>query len=127
MQNQAKIIALRQSLAHTIVGQTALLDRLVIALLCGGHILLEGLPGLGKTTAVKALAGGVTSGGGGLGAGEGQPVSRSAAPRTSRIEAFIRPCISGRVTARHRRVARCGANLPAPCYRSSRTAIIALS
>ena len=59
MQSQAKIIALRQSLAHTIVGQTALLDRLVIALLCGGHVLLEGLPGLAKTTAVKALAGAV--------------------------------------------------------------------
>jgi len=39
------------------VGQSALLDRLVIGLLTGGHLLLEGLPGLAKTTAVKALAG----------------------------------------------------------------------
>jgi MoxR-like ATPase len=59
MQNQAQIIALRASLADTIVGQTALLDRLVIGLLAGGHVLLEGLPGLAKTTAVKALAGAV--------------------------------------------------------------------
>lgn len=59
MENQPKIIALRQSLAATIVGQSALLDRLVIGLLTGGHILVEGLPGLAKTTAVKALAGAV--------------------------------------------------------------------
>lgn len=55
MQSQAKIIALRQSLAHTIVGQTALLDRLVIALLCGGHVLLEGLPGLAKRQQSRRL------------------------------------------------------------------------
>ncbi|GBL46075.1 MoxR-like ATPase in aerotolerance operon [Sulfuriferula multivorans] len=59
MLNQPKIIALRQSLENTIVGQSALLDRLVIGLLTGGHLLLEGLPGLAKTTAVKALAGAV--------------------------------------------------------------------
>ena len=57
MQNQPDIIALRRSLEATIVGQSALLDRLVIGLLTGGHLLLEGLPGLAKTTAVKALAG----------------------------------------------------------------------
>lgn len=56
MLNQPKIIELRRSLADAIVGQTALLDRLVIGLLTGGHILLEGLPGLAKTTAVKALS-----------------------------------------------------------------------
>ena len=56
MLNQPKIIALRLSLNNTIVGQSALLDRLVIGLLTGGHILLEGLPGLAKTTAVKALS-----------------------------------------------------------------------
>ena len=59
MQHQAEITALRASLAATIVGQTDLLDRLVIGLLAGGHILLEGVPGLAKTTAVKALAGAV--------------------------------------------------------------------
>lgn len=56
MLNQPRIIALRHSLANAIVGQAALLDRLVIGLLTGGHILLEGLPGLAKTTAVKALS-----------------------------------------------------------------------
>jgi len=44
---------------NTIVGQTKLLDRLMIGLLTGGHILLEGAPGLAKTTAVNALASGV--------------------------------------------------------------------
>jgi MoxR-like ATPase len=56
MLNQPHIIALRRSLENAIVGQAALLDRLVIGLLTGGHILLEGLPGLAKTTAVKALS-----------------------------------------------------------------------
>src|SRR4051794_36671302 len=40
----------------TIVGQDALLERLMIALLSRGHILVEGVPGLAKTLAVKALA-----------------------------------------------------------------------
>ena len=40
----------------TIVGQEALLERLLVALLAGGHILVEGVPGLAKTLAVKSLA-----------------------------------------------------------------------
>ena len=40
----------------TIVGQDVLLERLLIALLAGGHILVEGVPGLAKTLAVKSLA-----------------------------------------------------------------------
>jgi len=59
MQTQAEFLTLRENLERTIVGQGALLDRLMIALLTGGHILLEGPPGLAKTTAVKALASGV--------------------------------------------------------------------
>jgi MoxR-like ATPase len=43
----------------TIVGQDALLERMFVALLCRGHILVEGVPGLAKTLAVKALAGAV--------------------------------------------------------------------
>ncbi len=43
-------------LAQQIVGQSELIDRLVIALVCGGHLLLEGFPGLAKTRSVKALA-----------------------------------------------------------------------
>ena len=56
MEQQARILELRHALENVIVGQGALLDRLVIGLLCGGHILVEGLPGLAKTTAIKALA-----------------------------------------------------------------------
>jgi MoxR-like ATPase len=47
---------LKQQLQQVIVGQDALLERLIIALVCGGHVLLEGPPGLAKTTAVHALA-----------------------------------------------------------------------
>ncbi len=50
---------LRNKLGSVIVGQEALLDRLVIALLAGGHVLLEGPPGLAKTTVVHALATGL--------------------------------------------------------------------
>jgi len=59
MQSQTEFLRLRAHLEQTIVGQKALLDRLMIGLLTGGHILLEGPPGLAKTTAVKALASGV--------------------------------------------------------------------
>ena len=41
---------------RVVVGQRDLLERMLIGLLCDGHILLEGLPGLAKTTAVKTLA-----------------------------------------------------------------------
>ena len=43
-------------IGKAIVGQKALLNRMLIGLLCDGHLLLEGLPGLAKTTAVKSLA-----------------------------------------------------------------------
>jgi MoxR-like ATPase len=43
----------------TIVGQDMLLERMLIALLCRGHILVEGVPGLAKTLAVKSLAGAI--------------------------------------------------------------------
>ncbi len=59
MANQARFQALKQHLQHVIVGQEDLLDKMIIALLTGGHILLEGPPGLAKTTAVKALANGI--------------------------------------------------------------------
>lgn len=47
---------LRTQLAKRIIGQEKLVDRLLIALLADGHLLVEGAPGLAKTTAVKALA-----------------------------------------------------------------------
>ncbi|MCK9538154.1 AAA family ATPase [Dokdonella sp.] len=48
--------ALRAELGHCIIGQQALVDRLLIALLADGHLLVEGAPGLAKTTAIKELA-----------------------------------------------------------------------
>ncbi|MDR1948312.1 MAG: AAA family ATPase [Spirochaetaceae bacterium] len=46
----------RQELAKRIVGQEEMIDGLLMALIAGGHILLEGVPGLAKTLAVKSLA-----------------------------------------------------------------------
>ena len=47
---------LRQQMARVIVGQEELIDRLMIGLISNGHILLEGVPGLAKTLALKTLA-----------------------------------------------------------------------
>jgi len=47
---------LRQEIAKVIVGQAYMVDRLLMALIADGHILIEGIPGLAKTTAVKAVA-----------------------------------------------------------------------
>ena len=48
--------AVKQEIAKVIVGQETLLDRMLIALLANGHLLVEGVPGLAKTTAIKTLA-----------------------------------------------------------------------
>jgi len=53
---QAAFARLRADLRGRIVGQDALVERLLIALLADGHLLVEGAPGLAKTTAIKALA-----------------------------------------------------------------------
>jgi MoxR-like ATPase len=45
-----------QETAKVIVGQRDLIEKLLLGLLCGGHVLLEGLPGLAKTLAIKTLA-----------------------------------------------------------------------
>src|SRR6266550_7809770 len=50
---------LRAELAKAVVGQQSIVDRLVIALLIRGHVLLEGVPGLAKTLLVKTLAGAI--------------------------------------------------------------------
>jgi MoxR-like ATPase len=50
---------LRSELSQHIVGQAALVDRLLVALLSAGHLIVEGAPGLAKTRAVKALASGL--------------------------------------------------------------------
>ena len=59
MKTQQAFLKLREHLEQVIVGQSALIDRLMISLLTGGHILLEGPPGLAKTTAVNTLASGI--------------------------------------------------------------------
>jgi MoxR-like ATPase len=52
----ARFVALRKALSDEVIGQPGLVERLLIALLADGHLLVEGAPGLAKTTAVKALA-----------------------------------------------------------------------
>lgn len=51
-----KIARLRAEIGRVVVGQEKMISRLVVGVLTGGHILLEGVPGLAKTTAIKALA-----------------------------------------------------------------------
>src|SRR5438309_2070024 len=53
------IARLRAEVGRAVIGQEAIVDRLVIALLIRGHVLLEGVPGLAKTLLVKSLAGAV--------------------------------------------------------------------
>ncbi|MFK7914935.1 MAG: AAA family ATPase [Pseudomonadales bacterium] len=53
---QDKVVAITVWLRGRIIGQEALLERLLMSLLCGGHLLVEGAPGLAKTRAVKELA-----------------------------------------------------------------------
>ena len=52
----AKVGALRSSMARVIIGQNDVVELLVTCLLAGGHALVEGVPGLGKTLLVKSLA-----------------------------------------------------------------------
>jgi MoxR-like ATPase len=52
----AWINALRGEIGHVIVGQESLVERLIVALLANGHVLLEGVPGLAKTLSVRTLA-----------------------------------------------------------------------
>ncbi len=50
------ILKLKKEIAKEVIGQEQMIDALLIGLFTGGHILLEGVPGLAKTTTVKALA-----------------------------------------------------------------------
>jgi len=52
----SKIDEIKKEVAKVVVGQEKMIDGLLIALLCEGHILIEGVPGLAKTTTVNALA-----------------------------------------------------------------------
>ena len=52
----ARIAALKASMSKVIIGQDSVIESLIICLLAGGHALVEGVPGLGKTLLVKSLA-----------------------------------------------------------------------
>lgn len=56
MTSHKVIMELRQRMAESIIGQQDIVDKLLLALLCNGNVLIEGLPGLAKTRAVKGLA-----------------------------------------------------------------------
>ncbi len=58
-ENQLLVNAVKTQISRQIVGQDRLVDALLTGLFTGGHILIEGVPGLAKTSAVKALAGAV--------------------------------------------------------------------
>jgi MoxR-like ATPase len=57
--SEKKLVALQRAVEARIVGQQALIRNMLICLLCDGHMLIEGMPGLAKTTAAKTLAEGV--------------------------------------------------------------------
>ncbi len=56
MTTHESINQLRQKMSESIIGQQKLIDRLILVLLADGNMLLEGLPGLAKTRAIKSLA-----------------------------------------------------------------------
>src|SRR6266403_2657855 len=56
------ITPLREQVAHVVIGQKYLVDRLLLGLLANGHVLLEGVPGLAKTLTVKTIASAIQTG-----------------------------------------------------------------
>ena len=57
--NAEAINTLRQHINSRLIGQAQVVDQVLIALLAGGHVLIEGVPGLGKTLLVQTLAAGI--------------------------------------------------------------------
>ena len=55
-QESSFIELLQTEIGKTIIGQKGMVERLIVGLLANGHILLEGVPGLAKTLAIKSLA-----------------------------------------------------------------------
>jgi MoxR-like ATPase len=53
---RTRLAAVREEVAKAVVGQDAAVSGLLVALLCGGHVLLEGVPGVAKTLLVRSLA-----------------------------------------------------------------------
>jgi len=51
-----QILELKARMGRSILGQETVVERLLLTLLCNGNVLVEGLPGLAKTRAVKGLA-----------------------------------------------------------------------
>ncbi len=63
IEEEAQLVAeLMEEIGRVIVGQRAMLERLLIGLLADGHVLLEGVPGLAKTLAVRTLASTIAAG-----------------------------------------------------------------
>ena len=56
MNCHSQIAQLQAAVASSIIGQNKVVERLMIGLLAGGNLLIEGLPGLAKTRAIKSLA-----------------------------------------------------------------------
>lgn len=56
MRPHESILALRDRMSRSIIGQERVIERILVGLLGNGHLLVEGLPGLAKTRAVKSLA-----------------------------------------------------------------------
>jgi len=59
MSLQDKFAQLQLNLSHQIIGQQRLIERLMVALLADGHLIVEGAPGLAKTRAINALSHGI--------------------------------------------------------------------
>lgn len=57
----AFVAKLREQLGKVVVGQEELIEGMLVGLLTGGHVLLEGVPGLAKTLSVKSLASGISA------------------------------------------------------------------
>ena len=56
-ESRERLAAVRAEVAKAVVGQDAAVSGLLVALLCGGHVLMEGVPGVAKTLLVRTLAG----------------------------------------------------------------------
>jgi len=56
MNAHASVLQIKTRMTRSIIGQDAVIERLLMALLCNGNVLMEGLPGLAKTRAIKTLS-----------------------------------------------------------------------
>ena len=56
MEIEKTLQSIREVVARAVVGKGEAVDLILTALLCGGHVLIEDVPGVGKTTLVRALA-----------------------------------------------------------------------